>query len=323
MIYKDKVYGKVNINESVLIDVINTKALQRLKGINQYGTWVLLKPEFNTTRFEHSVGVCILLKKFDASLEEQIAGLLHDISHTAFSHVIDFTYNRSEQQDVADRFYKNIIMNSEIPDVLKEHGIDISTIINKKFRIMKNEIPDLCADRIDYLLRDGLIINRIDKDMVEKVLNNLIIHKNEFVFIDKVVAKYFAEKFIEMNNVFWANTLQVTIFKLLSDAIGMAISKNVISQDDIFLTDDELYKKLKQSNDKEVTDKLDLIFNLSLVENEKEYDFHIINKARYADPKILLDNKSVRLSEIDNSYKELMDNFIQKMSKGFFIRINK
>jgi HD superfamily phosphohydrolase len=31
----------------------------------------------------------LLVRRLGASLEEQIAALLHDVSHTAFSHVID------------------------------------------------------------------------------------------------------------------------------------------------------------------------------------------------------------------------------------------
>jgi len=50
-----------------------------------------------TTRFDHSVGVMLLIRKLGAGsspasalLKEQVAALLHDVSHTAFSHVIDY-----------------------------------------------------------------------------------------------------------------------------------------------------------------------------------------------------------------------------------------
>ena len=35
----------------------------------------------------------LLIKKLGGSVEEQIAGLLHDVSHTAFSHVIDYVFD--------------------------------------------------------------------------------------------------------------------------------------------------------------------------------------------------------------------------------------
>ena len=91
MLIKDIVYGDVEIDEPVLIELINSDALQRLKHINQAGAskYIMPKP---VTRFEHCVGAMILLKRLGASLEEQIAGLLHDVPHTAFSHVIDFVF---------------------------------------------------------------------------------------------------------------------------------------------------------------------------------------------------------------------------------------
>jgi HD superfamily phosphohydrolase len=323
MRYEDKVYGRIDIDEPVIIDLINTKSMQRLKGINQYGSWVITNPEFDTTRFEHSVGVYILLKRFNASLEEQIAGLLHDVSHTAFSHVLDYMYNRSEEQDTADRLYKRFVMNSEIPAVLEKHGVDVNRIIDGNFKIMKTGIPDICADNLDYFLRDGLIFNRVDKNKINRILNSLIAYENELVFTDKEAARYLAENFIEMNKIFWANPLQSALFKLLSDAIGIAISKKIIEEDDIFLTDNELYEKLRQSNNSEVTDKLDMLHNIKLEENKEKYDMHIKPKIRYTDPKVLIDGRVVRLSEIDSSFRQLMNNFLQKMSAGFFIRINK
>ena len=45
-----------------------------------------------TTHFEHSLGAFILVRRLDAALDEQIAALLHDASHTAFSHVHALRY---------------------------------------------------------------------------------------------------------------------------------------------------------------------------------------------------------------------------------------
>lgn len=35
----------------------------------------------------------LLNRQLDASMEEQIVALLHDVSHTAFSHVIDYVFD--------------------------------------------------------------------------------------------------------------------------------------------------------------------------------------------------------------------------------------
>ena len=124
MKYQDKVYGEVEINEGVLLDVINSDALQRLNGINQYGTWVLVDPKYDTSRFEHSVGVMIVLEKLGADLKEQLAGLVHDVSHTAFSHVVDYVFGKAEVQDYHEEHAKEFISKTDLPEILKKYGYD-------------------------------------------------------------------------------------------------------------------------------------------------------------------------------------------------------
>jgi len=99
----DRVYGEVQIDNPVLIELMHSAPLQRLKRINQAGVAQYVLPRKNITRYEHCVGVMILLKRLGASLEEQIAGLLHDVPHTAFSHVIDFVF-ASERHDYHENF---------------------------------------------------------------------------------------------------------------------------------------------------------------------------------------------------------------------------
>ncbi|MCJ7703374.1 MAG: HD domain-containing protein, partial [Anaerolineales bacterium] len=88
MIYSDPVYGPVEITEPVLLDLMESRAIQRLHGVLQHGVSALVGITSPTSRFEHSVGALLLVRRLGASLEEQVAALLHDISHTAFSHVI-------------------------------------------------------------------------------------------------------------------------------------------------------------------------------------------------------------------------------------------
>src|SRR3989338_3104441 len=100
----DKIYGRFTVTEPVLIELIKSKPLRRLKGIDNRGAWAFhYSSPGSLSRYDHSLGVMLLLKKFCADPEEQIAGLLHDVSHTAFSHVADFVFNsnylRHDYQD--------------------------------------------------------------------------------------------------------------------------------------------------------------------------------------------------------------------------------
>mgnify|MGYP001124669790 CR=1 FL=1 len=110
----DSIYGDYLI-DGILEELIFSNPVQRLKGIYQGGASYFVNEKWNVTRYEHSIGVMLLIKKLGGSLEEQIAGLLHDISHTAFSHVIDFVFENKDE-DYHEKIYHQIIADSEIYD---------------------------------------------------------------------------------------------------------------------------------------------------------------------------------------------------------------
>jgi uncharacterized protein len=96
MKYQDIVYGKCSIAEPVILELLQSPLLKRSKNIDQGGYGPLcVKPypepgQFGHNRLAHSIGVYLILKKFNATREEQITGLIHDVSHSAFSDCIDY-----------------------------------------------------------------------------------------------------------------------------------------------------------------------------------------------------------------------------------------
>lgn len=96
MIIEDPVYGRWKVEE-VLGELIHSPPVQRLQKIHPGGAAHLVHSAWNVTRFEHSVGVMLLIRHLGGSLEEQVAGLLHDVSHTAFSHVVDIVVASPEE----------------------------------------------------------------------------------------------------------------------------------------------------------------------------------------------------------------------------------
>jgi HD superfamily phosphohydrolase len=159
MIVDDAVYGEFEIKDSLVLELIESKPMQRLKHITQFGSWKFIMPELNTTRFEHCVGVYRLLCLLGAPREEQVAGLLHDVPHGAFSHVIDYVFGRVRDQEYHNEQHKRIIMNSEIPEILEREGLSAKRIVDERnFPLLERDIPDFCADRLDYFMRDGLAL---------------------------------------------------------------------------------------------------------------------------------------------------------------------
>src|SRR6516165_8539162 len=97
MRWDDRVYGAASIDDPNVLALIAGPTFQRLKGIRQAGPSALAFPFKTVTRYEHSLGVFLLLRRLGADRREQVAGLLHDVSHTAFSHAVDFVFSSEEQ----------------------------------------------------------------------------------------------------------------------------------------------------------------------------------------------------------------------------------
>ena len=132
MTYNDCIFGRVKIKEPVILELIKSKTLQRLKGIDQGGYQPLyakpktvLKNRRHHNRFAHSLGVYLLLKKYGAPLEEQIAGLIHDVSHACFSHCIDYVLTEGSQKKHShqDNIFVEFVRKTEIPGILKKYQI--------------------------------------------------------------------------------------------------------------------------------------------------------------------------------------------------------
>lgn len=117
----DPIYGEFEL-ESVLVELIHSKLVQRLRNIHQAGGCYLVKKKWNVTLFENSIGVMLLIRYLRGSLNEQIAGLLHDVSHTAFSHVIDYVLD-NDNEDYHEQIVRQSIFTSK-------YQIDIETILN-------------------------------------------------------------------------------------------------------------------------------------------------------------------------------------------------
>nr|WP_239256412.1 HD domain-containing protein [Listeria ilorinensis] len=170
-VYSDPLYGEY-ILESILVDLINSAPVQRLKKIHQGGASYLVNPKWNLTRYEHSIGVMLLIRKLGGALEEQIAGLLHDVSHTAFSHVIDLSL---DGDDYHDKIFNKVVFDSEIPYILQKYNYSVKNLLSQKWPLLDMGAPFLSADRIDYTLRDMYTYQNISLEQCHNFIDSLIV----------------------------------------------------------------------------------------------------------------------------------------------------
>ncbi|MEM5794388.1 MAG: HD domain-containing protein [Candidatus Aenigmatarchaeota archaeon] len=322
---EDKLYGSLRVDDPLIPELLNSKPLQRLKRITQAGYVIFLDSthpyaKFKVTRYEHSIGVYALLKKIGASKLEQVAGLLHDISVPVFAHCIDFLYGKELEQDFHESFHEKILLSSEIPSILKKYKMSPEEILERRFTLLDNELPDICADRIDYSLRDAVCCLGLKKSTARSIVDSLTINKGEIIFSNLEAAKQFGEVFLEMGELY-CNPLQATLFKLVSEIVRLGLEANILKEEDLFLEEPVVYNKLVKANDRRINNLLKVISNLKVVEDPKDYDFYLKSKVRYVDPKVLFGKGTKRVSELDDKFKQKIRDFINVKSKGFYVKI--
>lgn len=300
---KDKVYGEEKIKEQVLIDLINSKIIQRLKSISQMGLPQEYYHKNVFSRYEHSVGVLILIRKLNGNLKEQIAGLLHDVSHTAFSHVIDWVLGDPTKEDYQDNIHLSVVENSEIPEILKKHGFDYNEISKiENFSLLEKEMPALCADRIDYSLRE---LKEENFELVKKIVFDLSNQKGQIVFKNKEIAEIFARGYSKLQKEHWGGDEARARYFILAEALKEAIERKIILISDLRNTDDYVMRLLNKSGNKKILEKLNLLTNGFEMRETKE-GVILKKKFRYIDPEVLVGERIVSLTKISFDYASFL-----------------
>ena len=239
-VFRDPVHGVIDLDtgerdvNDLILKLIDSREFQRLHYIKQLGFVYFAYPSAMHTRFEHSIGVACLAKRFVEkliSIEERVlstrpksehgllcdffeeiksnrcmvivASLLHDIGHGPLSHVFEeITGIRHES------WTENIIMgNTEINSLLSAFDTSYPSKICRLLTSPVKSSPmtqiiawQLDIDRIDYLLRDSYMsgsgYGRFDVEWLFNVLTVGISDGKAMIGLDLGKGLSVAEDFI-------------------------------------------------------------------------------------------------------------------------------
>jgi HD superfamily phosphohydrolase len=239
--------------DRVILAALDTREVQRLRRIKQLGMAHMAYQGAEHSRFSHSMGVLHILRRLlerltpdnpvppRMALATMLGGLLHDLGHGPFSHVMEKFFNEHHET-----WTERIILSGE-------------TEINRVLRDYDPELPDLVvsllqgtaepawlntlissqmdADRFDYLLRDshmtGVKYGIFD---LERLLLLLQIHPEDgrvFVAAKGLlpVEKYLQSRYHMYRQVYFHKTVtsaEAMLMALLGRARDLAVEQREV-----------------------------------------------------------------------------------------------
>lgn len=303
--FQDPVYGPATIEEPVLLAVIASEAMQRLRGVLQHGITGLIGVTVPVSRFAHSLGTMLLVRRLGASLEEQLAAILHDVSHTAFSHVIDYVFYDHDNQSYHDEVKVDYVSGTDLPGVLTHYGYDWKRLLHEEaFPLLEQPAPRLCADRLDYFLRDSLDLGLATSAEVRRALSSLNVHQGRIVTESVTVARWLADTYLKADDASWANFREVGLYELAAQAIRRGLALGIIDNSDFWSTDAVVWEKLSTADDAQLQGTVALVSPVTrFIWDETAPSFRVGTKVRTIDPDVLLpDGRLLPLSRLDSDF---------------------
>lgn len=170
-----------------LIKYLDTPSLIRLKKIGYFcGMDYASKDIYNfstyISRYTHSLTTALLTYKISSDRKATLAGLFHDVGTPCFSHVIDYMNKDYANQESTEEYTERIILSdSYLKQCLLKDGVSANEIIDfKKYSLVDNTRPKLCADRLDGIMLNSLGWTKIiSKQDIKDILNSIAIYINE------------------------------------------------------------------------------------------------------------------------------------------------
>lgn len=319
---------------------IELPIMQRLSGIGLLcGTdWTsLYKNRFFYSRLDHSVGVALIIWNFTKDKTQTIAGLLHDVSTTVFSHVSDFRKGDAlTQTSTEEPTTKMILSDSALCKLLESDGIEPKDVVDYHiYPIADNEIPSLSADRLEYMYPSGLALDGSwTFEEIAKTYNDLIILKNEenkeeLGFKTIEMAELYCKKFCMIGHILQLNENKLSL-QLLSQIMSKAVELDVLQEEDFMtLSESKIIEKIESFISKKTLSieeqKFATMYNtfrkMTKVEHtsqklpeDKYFCVSLKVKQRYINPLVKVganSQQAKRLSEVSDFANKLIKDFLE------------
>lgn len=321
-------YGPIEVEEPVLLELIESPSFQRLKLIHQLGVSYYTTHREEFTRYDHSLGVFSLLRAQNCSLTEQIAGLLHDVSHTVFSHVGDWIFDQiNQEKDYQNSIHENFLIESGLATILEKYNISPHQVlpVEELFPALEQKSPSLCADRIDYNIQGAYHQHFITREEAIEIFQDLQFVDGSWISRKPELMKKIVRHSLFMTQGCWGSAKNHLASQWLADAILRGIDLGILTYYAIhFSTDQEIWDRLILCEDPIVQEKMQRVIETDrffILVDPSQADLIVKGKFRGIDPLILSEGKPVLLTTLDSGLADEFTQVKERMEKGWAIKM--
>lgn len=287
-----------------LMKYLDIKCIRRLKKVGYFCGMDFASKEIYQfreyiSRYDHSLTVALMVWKLTKDKVQTLAALFHDVATPCFSHVIDYMNKDYENQESTEIFTRKIIEEDDkLCQYLKDDDIDIDNVINfKKFLVVDNDRPKICADRLDGIILTGIgWTKNITRDDIKVIIDNIdIVGDNEEIgFLSEESAELVYNINLKINQ--YCHSYEDNyMMELLAELTRKLIQKGIISYNDLYaLNEEEIFEIIKKREEKDI---VELFHKFQHVKKSEIPSIELKNvKQRIINPFILDTNQRLKAS---------------------------
>ena len=239
-----------------LRDFMETPPLARLRdvGMNcgcEYTDFPLYRHTKPYSRFDHSVGVALILWHFTGSPRQTVAGLLHDVATPVFAHVVDFLNGDHLRQESTEARTSAVIRQSpELLALLKREHLTVEDVADyHRYPLADNPSPQLSADRLEYTLGNLWHYGFLPLDQLAAFYGDLAVGgdeqcRQELAFQTPETASAFTRASLETSRVYVSDEDRFAM-QALADLLRDALARGILTTEDLYTTEPAVIARLR------------------------------------------------------------------------------
>lgn len=239
----------------VLAALAATSPMQRLQqvGMNcgcEYTAFRRFSRLQSYSRYEHSLGVGLIVWHFTQDAAQAAAGLLHDVATPTFAHVVDFLRGDYLTQEATEDGTRAIIETSaEIQRALRSFGLCTEQVCDYHcYPIADNDAPRLSADRLEYTLGNLRNYALADEATLRGLYRTIAVTENEdgapeLAFSDPEAARQFAALALDCSEIYVSDEDRYAM-QMLAELLAGAMRGGVLTEQDLMTEEPRLIDKL-------------------------------------------------------------------------------